>query len=58
LTTKNPFKTATKNLEIAFGKSMKRYFEEGGKEAKNGEERQAFGETFIVLHGLFYTKTR
>lgn len=37
---------------------MKRYFEEGGKEAKNGEQRHAFGEAFIVLHGLFYTKTR
>jgi hypothetical protein len=61
-----PFSTAIKNLNIAYTKSLQRYDFEAERrrtrddngEVDRTEEVKKFREAFMVLQGIFFTKTK
>ncbi|KAK4702215.1 hypothetical protein P7C70_g4013, partial [Phenoliferia sp. Uapishka_3] len=57
LSVRSPFPTARTNLEITYSKSVSKWFADGGGEPE-GDEGVKFRAAFVVLQGLYFTKTR
>ncbi|GAA6022445.1 hypothetical protein JCM11491_005510 [Sporobolomyces phaffii] len=66
LTSRIPFSTAIKNLNIAYSKTLQRYDFEAQRrrddrstdEFDGADEVKRFREAFLALHGVFFTKTK